>query len=67
MGLARVISDDVSICYLQDILVDPNHQRAGVGKTLLEQVLKRYLHVRQKVLITDDEPRLCAFVQIPGQ
>jgi hypothetical protein len=28
-GLARVISDGASICYLQDILVRPSHHRRG--------------------------------------
>ncbi len=34
VGLARAISDDASICYLQDILVHPDFQGAGVGRTL---------------------------------
>ncbi|MCY7405530.1 MAG: GNAT family N-acetyltransferase [Cryobacterium sp.] len=36
--LARAISDDVTICYLQDILVRPDARRAGVGRALLEHV-----------------------------
>ena len=41
--------------YLQDILVRPEHQRTGVGRQLLAVCLERYSHVRQKVLLTDDE------------
>ena len=55
-GLARAISDDVTICYLQDILVRPDIQRAGIGRALLEHVKAKYQHVRQTVLITDDQP-----------
>jgi ribosomal protein S18 acetylase RimI-like enzyme len=54
VGLARAISDDDSIFYLQDILVHPDHQRQGIGRRLLDDCVKRYAHVRQKVLLTDD-------------
>lgn len=54
-GLVRCISDDHTICYIQDILVDPAHQRNGIGKELVEKVLEKYSHVRQIVLMTDNE------------
>ncbi|HEY8911807.1 GNAT family N-acetyltransferase [Lacisediminihabitans sp.] len=66
VGLIRVISDDVSICYIQDLLVHPDHQRAGVGRALIERALTRYVHARQKVLITDDEPGQRAFYESIG-
>ncbi len=66
VGLARVISDGASICYLQDILVRPSHQRRGLGRALAERALEQYPHVRQKVLITDDEPRQKAFYEALG-
>ncbi len=55
IGLARGLSDDVAIFYLQDILVRPERQRTGVGRQLLSVCLERYSHVRQKVLLTDDD------------
>ena len=66
VGLARTISDDATICYLQDILVHPDFHRTGVGRSLVEQVLERYHHVRQTVLITDDEPQQRAFYESMG-
>ena len=54
IGLARVLSDDVSIAYLQDILVRPDYQHQGIGSRLLQECLDRYAHVRSKVLLTDD-------------
>lgn len=66
VGLARVVSDGASICYLQDILVLPSHHRKGVGRALAERALEQYRHVRQKVLITDDEPRQKAFYESLG-
>ena len=56
VGLTRAISDDASIVYIQDILVQPSHQGKGLGKQLVKAVLHRYAHVRQKVLLTDDRP-----------
>ena len=61
VGLARCVSDDVSIAYLQDILVLPDYQGRGIGKALLKDCLDRYAHVRQKVLLTDDRPQQLAF------
>lgn len=66
MGLARAISDDATICYLQDILVDPAFQKSGVGRALLQAVQTRYQHVRQFVLITDNEPGQKAFYEALG-
>lgn len=66
VGLARVVSDDASICYLQDILVLPSHHRRGIGRALAERALEQYPHVRQKVLITDDEPQQKAFYEALG-
>ena len=66
IGLARVVSDDATICFLQDILVQPAFQKEGVGRALLTHVLQRYQHVRQTVLITDDEPGQRAFYEAMG-
>jgi GNAT superfamily N-acetyltransferase len=66
VGLARVVSDDASICYLQDLLVEPEHQREGIGRRLVQAVLDRYPHVRQKVLVTDDDPAQRAFYEALG-
>lgn len=66
VGLARVISDGASICYLQDILVLPSHHRRGLGRALAVRALGQYPHVRQKVLITDDEPQQKAFYEALG-
>ena len=66
VGVCRVLSDDASILYVQDILVDPDHQRRGIGRALLENVLDRYSHCRQKVLMTDDRPEQKAFYEALG-
>ncbi len=61
VGLARVISDDASIAYVQDVLVHPDMHRRGIGRRLLAACLERYAHVRQKVLLTDNRPEQHAF------
>jgi GNAT superfamily N-acetyltransferase len=66
IGLIRVLSDDVAIALVQDLLVRPDHQRTGVGRGLLRQALARFDHVRSIVLITDDEPRQHAFYRSLG-
>lgn len=55
IGLARAISDNHSIFYLQDILVKPEHQGHGIGRRLLDDCLERFDQVRTKVLLTDDD------------
>ena len=66
VGLARALSDGATICYLQDVLVDPAEQRHGIGRALVGAVLDRYRAVRQKVLLTDDEPAQRAFYESLG-
>ncbi len=66
VGLARAISDDVSIFYLQDILVLPDYEGQGIGQALCRKCLERYEHVRQKVLMTDNDPRVLSFYQQMG-
>lgn len=66
LGLARVVSDGASIAYLQDVLVRPELQREGVGRALVQAALEPFAHCRQKVLLTDDEPRQRAFYEALG-
>lgn len=66
VGLARCLSDDVSVFYLQDILVRPDWQHQGVGSQLLNNCLRRFSHVRQKVLLTDDDPAQHRFYRAMG-
>lgn len=53
VGLVRTVSDGVSICYVQDLLVRPDRQRGGVGRALLEHVRERYRDCALLVLTTD--------------
>ena len=66
IGLARAISDDATICYIQDILVKPPFQASGAGRAMLEAIQSGYTHVRQTVLITDNAPGQRAFYEAMG-
>jgi len=41
VGIARVLTDGVLFSYLCDLAVEPDVQRLGVGKTLINEVLER--------------------------
>lgn len=66
VGLVRVVGDDCSVAYVQDVLVRPDWQRRGIGRELLRRTLARFSHVRQTVLLTDDAPETRAFYQALG-
>ncbi|HEY0259109.1 MAG TPA: GNAT family N-acetyltransferase [Lacisediminihabitans sp.] len=66
LGLVRAVSDDTTICYVQDLLVRPDVQRTGIGRALVAEVLTRFGTLRQIVLMTDDEARQRAFYQSLG-
>lgn len=66
LGLARSLSDDVAIHYIQDILVIPEYQRQGLGRKLLESCMKRFEHVRSHILLTDNEERQRKFYHSLG-
>ena len=41
VGIARVLSDGVLYSYLCDLAVEPDVQRVGVGRALIDEVLDR--------------------------
>jgi ribosomal protein S18 acetylase RimI-like enzyme len=53
VGLIRTVSDQATICYIQDILVLNSHKNQGIGTKLLTMMLEKYHYVRQVVLMTD--------------
>ncbi|WP_311481168.1 GNAT family N-acetyltransferase [uncultured Anaerococcus sp.] len=54
IGLARIIGDGATICYLQDILILNSYQGRGFGSRLIKEILKENEEIRQFVLLTDD-------------
>lgn len=66
VGLLRAVGDGETILYVQDLLIRPDRQRRGIGRTLLLDCVERYQDVRQKVLLTDDTPATTAFYRACG-
>lgn len=66
VGLIRVVGDGQTIVFIQDILVEPPFQRRGIGRRLIAEVFKRYRHVRQIHLMTDDLPQTVGFYKAVG-
>ena len=66
VGLARVVGDGATICYLQDVLVSPDARRLGVGGQLVREAFAPFSAVRQHVLITDEEHEQKAFYESLG-
>lgn len=66
VGLARVVGDGATICYLQDVLVHPDARRQGVGGQLVREAFAPFGAVRQHVLITDEENEQKAFYESLG-
>ena len=66
IGLIRAVGDGSTIVFIQDILVDPAHQRQGIATALVRAVLARYPDVRQVELVTDNTPKTIAFYKSLG-
>lgn len=62
-GLIRVVGDEHTVILIQDLLVDSDYQRQGIGNCLIKEVLSRYDHVRQIQLCTDNTPETKAFYE----
>lgn len=66
VGLIRAVGDGETILFIQDLLVLPEYQRRGIGKQLIEALLERFPEVRQRVLLTDDDPKTRNFYKAAG-
>lgn len=56
IGMARVMSDNVFVTYLAELIVHPDYQGCGIGKRLLK-VVKEYYENTSIVLITGSNNR----------
>ncbi|MGE4572178.1 MAG: GNAT family N-acetyltransferase [Candidatus Izemoplasmatales bacterium] len=53
IGLIRVLSDDHTVCFIQDLVVMKAFQNQGIGQSLLNKVLEKYQKAHKIVLLTD--------------
>jgi ribosomal protein S18 acetylase RimI-like enzyme len=66
IGAIRVVGDGYSIIYIQDLLILREYQHMGVGKKLLTEAVRKYKHVYQKVLLTENDPKTKSFYEKMG-
>ena len=66
VGLIRVVGDNYTIIYIQDILVLQEYQGQGIGSDLLKLILEKYKSIRQIVLMTDDTEKTINFYRKNG-
>ena len=66
VGLMRVVSDGCTILYIQDILVLKEYKRQGIGTTLINETIKKFINIRQKVLLTEDNTETRGFYESLG-
>ncbi len=66
IGYIRAVGDGETIVYIQDLVVLSSHKRKGIARALVQRVLSDYAHVRQKVLITDDNEEVKGFYNSIG-
>ena len=66
VGLIRAVGDGETILFIQDLLVLPSYQRQGIGRQLVNALMDQFPQVRQRVLLTDDQPQTRAFYENIG-
>ncbi len=55
VGMGRIVGDGAVICYVQDLVVHPDYQKLGVGRLIMERLIKFVSEVKEK----DSEIMMC--------
>lgn len=66
VGLIRVVGDNNTIIYIQDILVLKDYQQLGIGTTLIQYVINKHKNVRQICLMTGKSEKQKVFYEKNG-
>jgi len=61
VGFARVVTDDVYRAWIEDIVVDADYRKTGIGSHIVQKLLTRLEHV--ELIILDCEASLVPFYQ----
>ena len=51
IGMARIVGDGYTCFYLQDVIVDPNYQGYGIGRQIMDRILKYLDNVEENAII----------------
>lgn len=67
VGFIRCVGDGEHIVLVQDLIVAPDYQRAGIGRAMMKQISEKYADVRMFMLVTDaQDENANAFYQAIG-
>ena len=66
IGYGDVVSDGVGDAYIRDLVVHPDHQRRGVGSSLLSLLIETVRDAGIRMVSTVFEPDLEAFYRRAG-
>ncbi|MEG0327665.1 MAG: GNAT family N-acetyltransferase [Erysipelothrix sp.] len=66
VGVIRAVGDGETILYIQDIIVHSSSRRQNIGSDLVTHLLTEYSHVRQTVLLTDNDANTVSFYESLG-
>ena len=66
VGIIRAVGDGLTIVFIQDIIIQPEYQRKGIGTKLLKAVMDKYSDVYQIELLTDNTEKTKAFYRSVG-
>lgn len=58
IGFIRCVGDGEHILVVQDLIVDPEYQKRGIGTYLFKTILQKYSMVRTFIVITDIEDKV---------
>lgn len=66
VGLIRVVGDNQTIIYIQDLLMRQEYQSRGIGSHLLKRILAEYQAIRQVILMTEQTEETIRFYEKCG-
>lgn len=58
IGFVRCVGDGEHILLVQDLIVEPEHQKQGIGTCLFKSVWEKYANVRMFHVVTDIEDKV---------
>lgn len=58
IGFVRCVGDGEHILLVQDLIVEPEHQKQGIGTCLFKTVWEKYANVRMFQVVTDIEDKV---------
>ena len=66
ISVLEEVGDGLTIVFIQDIIIQPEYQRKGIGTKLLKAVMDKYSDVYQIELLTDNTEKTKAFYRSVG-